>query len=92
MLTEDNKTKSEKIIELCATLTEKELRGVAELLCKRADTMKEQAANEAWKEMVAAWKKWRALCPTHYRWVYIETDDGGDLDFDLFEYMDDHIR
>lgn len=86
------RTNSEKLLDLCEGMNENELRSFAALITSKADNMHRKATNEAWQKVLQAWQEYRHLAPNESRYVSIDTEEGFDIDVDLFELMDTYLN
>jgi hypothetical protein len=83
-------TKSEEILALCMDMTEEDLKGLSELLEKRATALRREKAEQAKTRFIEAYKEFRKLAPGDTLWVDVLCE-GCDcyIDAELYTLMDE---
>lgn len=82
-------TKSEEILALCMDMTEEDLKGLNELLEKRAAALRREKAEQAKARFIEAYKEFRKLAPENTLWVDVFCEECDCyIDAELYELMD----
>lgn len=65
-----------------------DLVGLQQELEKRVEAKKNEAKQRAYNDFVNAYRNFRAVCPNDAAYVTIEDEDVGDIEIDIYEYLD----